>query len=267
MDKFDIIIQGGQSNAEGFGLGPVEKAYIPNDKIYYLNSKKSCVWTTPAAVAGEGVLVITYFDEPFELFPAEERDAVIGKAGDFALSFAEEYIKNGYLEEGRKLLIVRGAVGGTGFVQTKEWGVGNILHEKLIEMSKYALDLNPENRVVAFLWHQGEHEAARGNSPTVYEQQLVDMVTDIRKRLNTDMVYLSADFVHDWRNKNAEKTLPIIESMKKATNRVGKGGFVESEGLNSNDQEIGNGDEIHFSRASLQILGKRYFEVYKKLRG
>ena len=36
QEKFDIIIQGGQSNAEGGGLGPVEQEYQPNDKILYL---------------------------------------------------------------------------------------------------------------------------------------------------------------------------------------------------------------------------------------
>lgn len=30
--EFDIIIQAGQSNAEGTGLGEVENGYIPNDK-------------------------------------------------------------------------------------------------------------------------------------------------------------------------------------------------------------------------------------------
>ena len=38
--KFDIIIQAGQSNSEGFGLGPVEKEYIPTEKIWQLDALK-----------------------------------------------------------------------------------------------------------------------------------------------------------------------------------------------------------------------------------
>lgn len=37
----DIIIQGGQSNAEGSGLGPVEKEYIPSAQVLYLEAKKT----------------------------------------------------------------------------------------------------------------------------------------------------------------------------------------------------------------------------------
>ena len=36
-EKFDIIIQAGQSNAEGCGVGNVEKAYAPTDKILHLD--------------------------------------------------------------------------------------------------------------------------------------------------------------------------------------------------------------------------------------
>ena len=35
-EKFDIFIQGGQSNAEGCGKGQVEKPFIPNESICYL---------------------------------------------------------------------------------------------------------------------------------------------------------------------------------------------------------------------------------------
>ena len=36
-EKFDIIIQAGQSNAEGYGFGPVKEPYVPCDKVFYLN--------------------------------------------------------------------------------------------------------------------------------------------------------------------------------------------------------------------------------------
>ena len=265
MDKFDIIIQGGQSNSEGTGIGPVTTEYIPDERIMYLAAHKTCVWTAPAVAAGEGKLVITYLDKPFELNIAEERGEQ--KVGDFALTFAKEYIKSGMLEEGRKLLIVRGAVGGTGFVQTQEWGVGNILHEKMVELSLHALFLNPENRVIAFLWHQGEHEAVRGNTPKAYKTQLIQTVSDVRGRLNLPALpFIAGDFVPEWRDKNAEKTAPIIGSIREAVRELGNAEFVESDNLKSNNQEIGNNDDIHFSKESLHKLGVRYFNAYKKLK-
>ena len=89
-EKFDIIIQAGQSNSEGCGFGVVENPFEPNELIWYLN-------------------------RDFTISQAAER--VIGNNifGDFSLAFATCYIKNGFLTAPRKLLIIRAAVGGTGF--------------------------------------------------------------------------------------------------------------------------------------------------------
>ena len=34
--KYDIIIQAGQSNAEGWGLGPTSEPYTPTSDILYM---------------------------------------------------------------------------------------------------------------------------------------------------------------------------------------------------------------------------------------
>ena len=36
-ESFDILIQAGQSNSEGYGFGPVDNPYQPNDRVWYLN--------------------------------------------------------------------------------------------------------------------------------------------------------------------------------------------------------------------------------------
>jgi hypothetical protein len=35
--EFDIVIQAGQSNAEGCGQGPVNNPYVQNTQIWYMN--------------------------------------------------------------------------------------------------------------------------------------------------------------------------------------------------------------------------------------
>ena len=41
--------------------------------------------------------------------------------------------------------------------------------------------------------------------------------------------------------------------------------FVETADLLSNNQKTSNGDDIHFCRESLYILGRRYYEAFEKL--
>lgn len=36
MKGYDIIVLGGQSNAEGYGVGEVTEEYVPTDKVLYV---------------------------------------------------------------------------------------------------------------------------------------------------------------------------------------------------------------------------------------
>lgn len=45
-EKYDIIIQGGQSNAEGSGIGPVTQEFSPNSNILYIVRNNSWSGTT-----------------------------------------------------------------------------------------------------------------------------------------------------------------------------------------------------------------------------
>lgn len=53
-EKLDILIQGGQSNAEGYGLGPVECEYVPCGEILYLVDDRAVeVLTRGVAFTGQ----------------------------------------------------------------------------------------------------------------------------------------------------------------------------------------------------------------------
>ena len=256
MESYDIIIEAGQSNAAGSGYGEVEKAYQPRDDVLYLTPEASI-----EDIPGRGV-VVEYLDMPPKITVAEERHGKNGLLGDFSLTFAEDYIKSSLLGEGRKLLIIRAAVGATGF-NGGYWGVGKPLHEKMIEVTKYALSLNPENRVVALLWHQGEHEAAMKTPLDDYKRYMKETISDVRARLSLPhLPFIYGDFCGDWKTKNIDTTAPVIATLKEACEESGYSAFVSSEGLLSNRQVNGGTDDIHFCRASLYELGHRYFDAY-----
>ncbi len=257
--KFDIIIQGGQSNSEGCGLGPVTQELIPSPNAFYLYAERT-------VTVEEDNLNIQFHDKPFVIAPAKEADTDNGKRGDFSLSFAEEYEKAGLLAADRKLLIIRGGVGGAGF-QKKHWGLQDCLYLKLLELIDYALSLNTENRVVGFLWHQGEHDAFEKNTPDNYKKQLAALVNGVRTRVGEKIPFIAGEFVNDWKSKNIDICAPILQVIREVTEESGNGGFVETSDLLSNDEMNKNGDDIHFCRESLHILGRRYFDEYKRIIG
>ncbi len=260
-EAYDIIIQAGQSNAQGCGRGPVTEEYIPDEDIMYLYQNYT---NEDKIVDGIWKAAINVLDPAFYIDIADERSDEAGKVGDFSLTFCKEYKKNRLLKQGRKLLVIRAGVGGTGF-KKGHWGLADEMYLRMLDMIDYALSLNSENRITAFLWHQGEHDAFEGNDPDIFESQLRTMIDSVKARYNIPTVpFISADFVNEWKSENIDICTPIVEKIKTVTASEG-GAFVETSDLPSNNQKTGNGDGIHFCRESLHTLGKRYFDAYQTI--
>lgn len=236
-EEFDIIIQAGQSNSQGCGMGVATAPFAQSDDIWYLNN-----------------------------------DFTISKAGEevwgneitcnFSLSFSAEYIAKGMLQSGRKLLILRAAVGGTGFLDNR-WGMTDDLYLRMMEMIKTAIQLNSKNKLVAFLWHQGETDAILNASKEVHYTNLITLVNSVRSTFKSEnLPFIAGDFVNQWKMDNIAICEPVVDAIKDVCNNIGSALFVETSELQSNDQRIGNTDTIHFCREAINQLGVKYFEAF-----
>jgi len=242
-EKYDIIIQAGQSNSDGTAFGFIDEPFQPKYEIWHLT--------------GDYVIEIA-------------RESVSGNSiqSHYGLAFADEYIKAGRLAEGRKLLIIRASIGGTGFLDN-HWKLTDDLYLRMLKMIDAALELNPENRLVALLWHQGETDAILNATYDVHYKHLSDLVNSVREKYNVpDLPFIAGDFVPQWEEANAEICKPVIDAMR-AFCEEPNGAFVESAGLISNAQDEGNPcfgfDTIHFCRKSIYELGRRYFAAFDKI--
>ena len=239
-EKLDIIIQAGQSNAEGCGKGDVPNPYVP-------------------------VLDILHLENDYSITPARERIEVNHVCAHFGLTFAKKYIEDGRLEEGRKILIIRSAVGGTGFSDHR-WGMTDDLYLKMMDMSRTALELNPENRIVAFLWHQGETDAINHMGEEEYHENLTRLFNSVRAEFGKDIPIVCGDFVQEWEIQDAEICAPIISAQRKIVTEINDAAFVETDGLESNRAVAKiEEDNIHFCRRDQYILGERYYKAYTEI--
>ena len=248
-DKFDIIIQAGQSNSEGYAFGHVEAPYSPDGRIWYMNENDT-------------------------LSLAVEKVAGNGIQANFSLPFAREYVNAGRLAEDRKLLILRAGVGGTGFLDNR-WKLTDDLYLHMMEMIRTALSLNPENHLVALLWHQGETDAGLHATFDQHYNHLKTLVESVRTAFNVpDLPFIAGDFVHDWRDANIEICTPVLDAIRAVCKDCTPAAFVETNGLKSNAEEgidhplgWGNGDIIHFSRPAIYELGHRYYAKLAEIAG
>ena len=254
MEAYDIILQAGQSNAAGYGHGPAERSYVPDERVLYLTAGDP----QAAEYEPKGECEIRVAAER----PDPDRPGEL--LGDFSLSFAQRYVEAGLLAPGRKLLIVRAAVGATGFLKGY-WRVGDPLYRRMLRMTDFALSLNPENRLVGMLWHQGEHEAAFCNDPQRYHCQLREVVESVLSRYRApELPFVCGGFCTQWVEENQPACDDIMAVIRAVAEEV-KGTYVETADLRSNDQKTGDGDTIHFCREDLQELGRRYFAAYQQL--
>ncbi len=266
-EKFDIIVIAGQSNAEGYGIGEVTEEYIPNERILWLNDKSNPRFEKNAD--GKDVFTIDYPAE-ITVTVADEPIAADGqKKGKLAFFFAKGYAAE-KLASDRKLLIVNAAVGGTGFARN-EWGTeGAILYNRLKDFVRYALGLNKENRLVAFLWHQGECDSFENADWTpekkyvTHKKNLESMLADFRKEFTCEKIpFIAGGFCNEWYVENKTACDGVLKAIREVC--AAQGAFIETSDLKSNNQSTGNGDGLHFCREAAHILGQRYYEAYKKL--
>lgn len=248
-EKFDIFIQAGQSNSEGYGFGDVDAPYEPSNLVWYMNGD-------------------------FTISRAEEKVVGNGIQTTFALAFAQEYLRHGLLKEGRKLLILRSAVGGTGFLDNR-WKMTDDLYLRMMEMIRTALFLNKENQLMGLLWHQGETDALLNAGYEQHYSHLMGLLRSVRTEFHVPRLpFIAGDFVQHWKNDNLAICKPVIMAIRDVCRDCGYGSFVDTDGLKSNMQEgawdyaIGEDndkDTIHFSRKSCYLLGRRYFEAFLKI--
>jgi len=239
-DAFDIIIQGGQSNSEGCGLGSVEHPFEQRPEILMM-------------------------ENDFTIMTAREKIWGNDVVGNYVFSFADRYVKDSRLKDGRKLLILLAAVGGTGFCDHR-WGMKDDLYLKMTEMIKTALALNPANCAVAFLWHQGETDTANPVRDTHYNN-LSTLVKNVRITAGQEnLPYIAGNFVQKWYKENTDVCKPIVTAIKDVCADIGHAAFVETDGLTSNSEVTGNDDTIHFSREALYEMGNRYYDAYIQIR-
>lgn len=252
---YDIIIVAGQSNAEGNG-----RSFFTDIFPYYLSYKNVKMIRRKANTEAKTIGDETYCSVSFEdkyIF-GKAKPFMRGRYG-FYLYFSKFYRKD-LLCQGRELLILHTAVGGTSFTR-EHWGKGEILIENSIKIAQKILSLNAENRVVGILWHQGEGDVLAKAEEEYYYAKLKELLNNYRESLEIpELPIILGDMQNEWKKSqscaenitNANKRV-VLEDMNTA--------FVDSIGLKGNSKR----DTIHFSKVSQKELGKRYYEKFKLL--
>lgn len=241
--NFDIVLIAGQSNTDsGTGLD-------------------NSVDTAAADILQLGRFGANNYQVIDAVEPLDHHDKNPVKIG-FGLTFANQYVKNGFLKEGRNLLLIPCGCGGTGF-KDKRWNKGDDLYNDALRRVNYVLRGNPNNRVVAILWHQGEQDV-EWMTDFGYQAALDRMIGNMRIDIirNGDSIpFILGGMVPFWVSqepKRSDRQKVLIDT----PNRIDFCGYADPTQpfvlSKPNDWE----DMIHYDANQQREFGKRYFKTY-----
>ena len=266
---FDIIVVAGQSNAEGNGISLLDKPIIVSDAYEIIDKNKYGM-----KLKKDGSYAGLDFVYPVETIIRElqERKGDNTYSSDLSLSFVERYKQSKFYSPNRKMLVIKTGYGGSGFAFDQH-GVGNPLYQRMLDMINVGLSLNKDNRIVAFLWHQGEHDAY-ANAWFTYKERYEDYYSNLLKMFlgfkeyykQFDFPIITGGLCRDWVKRYKEQSKAVENATIDVCEKIGKARFVQASDLSGNAEEIHNGDLDHFSKRSMLILGERYFDAFASLK-
>lgn len=306
-DGYDIIVLGGQSNMTGWNPADGYNDRQESTNIYQIGSN------------GDDNYKIISAKDPLQ---TPDRPKNSGQCSSIGMTFARLY-ESRYLCTGRKILLVPCSSGSSSFccggamIDTTHpkdsdiagypvvWDLTGYLYENLMRRTKRALACDPrsntlntytpnhtqprnqKNRVVAFLWHQGEGDNPGPfggldygfvSSNAGYAGKLRQLITNFRSIPGAeDAVFICGglspkfvgwggspapiDSIDNWTTPkpleqvmmNIKTVLPDIRRTGFASSRVPTEAPTEGVGY------------IHFSGAGYRILGQRYFEQFSNI--
>jgi hypothetical protein len=206
----------------------------------------------------------------------------------FSIAFARRYVHE-QLAPKRKVLIIPAARGGTSILkwlgqipypETLDANGQNVgLYADALKRTKAVLALPGKNRVVAFLWHQGEADVDRKingqypMSPTIYQTKLSTLIRKIRTDLPSSPAYpiVAGKLAPSWLSGSTKLALKnqIEAAIVRVLSADAKGGVVSSGSLQANYPSFTSetGEANHFTSASQVTLGARYYGLWRQLNG
>ncbi len=226
-ENLQIFLLMGQSNMAGRGQVE-EEDKVPIPGIFSLN--RELAWV-PAVEP-------VHFDRPFV-------GSGLGRPFAKALLEANPSVAIG---------LVPCALGGSSL---KQWTPGDKLYTEALTRARAALK---SGKLKGILWHQGESDSGTEELARSYRERWTGFIDSLRRDLDAPevpvLVGQLGEFLYRDNGGASLHARIVNEQLALIPLSVPKTAFVLSAGLNH------KGDKVHFDRAALHELGRRYALAY-----
>ena len=172
QQTYDIIVIIGQSNSTGNGTTEYNIFECPPllggvYSTYQMNKTDAHYRDDFDNKFNDNIRTFTSDNRIVPAFEGLSNAKTAGLRGmyGFGVSFARQYILEGKLTAGRKILLINRGYGGAGFLNNhaKRWNhylENNLFDNALNSIKRAKSAINPNSEVKAILWHQGEADVS-----------------------------------------------------------------------------------------------------------
>lgn len=270
-EGFDVFPVFGQSNSIGHGTVNTVSSGI--DSRLDATNSRIFVYALPGVAS-------TWFTQ-YQPIPAVDplvhQDVpIVANEIGFGMQFARNYIQRNPL---RRVLLVPCGKGGTGFSSLPDsWaspssptGVAGNLYLNAVDIINQAMATNSNNKLTAFLWHQGEADTTQGLAggetsvglnQAQYLEYLSAFISDLRSTITgatSTTPFINGGMSIPWVDVSNVK-VPVQKAISQLSSSVPYTYTSSSEGLGGDVLQ----GSVHFNAWSLRKLGDRYYSSYLK---
>ena len=194
----------------------------------------------------------TLHDASSPLDHVDENAGDMGLAKNFVIKLRENN-----LYDNRQIILIPTAEGGTGFTDDK-WGVGQVRYTTAVNMVNVLMaSLADDATFEGILWHQGEKDYQNNDFIKDFYYMAQKMRHDINAADSTTPFVIGdliegGDNTNTWTSFVHQSFVDLFYRVKKCTT--------------TSLSAIGGGDNVHFSTASLNSLGEKYYNEFLNLK-
>jgi hypothetical protein len=252
FEGFDILILAGQSNT-----------YVAQNSLDITDVKNQDIYMVRTAAA----------------MAVPERSAYLNYMQDgIATEFARRYAAT-QLSPTRKLLIIDGGAGGTGFLNqnngTIDWDANTGLYALSVkDLVNSVMSANSQNKIIGMLWQQGENNGYPADSTYAvlnqvdYQSSWLGMIKYFEVNVtgfSSATPVFNGQMVYDWMMQDTTNRKPVDDALRNLSNLRDNTFYIASDtsmGLYKINSYSPSGDLVHYGSSALD-LGGRYFDAYQ----
>lgn len=242
---YDVVLLLGQSNMSGRGTVDTTNYDQPSPLVDQYGAAGPLAGVVSAAV------------DPL----AHADRLALGNTLGPGTAFARWYIT--MMPQGRRLLLVPAAYGGTPLVSTAQlgWrrGVAGNLYAQALQQTISALGrAGSGSKIVAALWIQGEADGDASITGAAYQTDLDALITGLRTDLSLpNLPFIIGQMVPEYLSTG---TRTAIDTVQAATpSRLANVGYT----LGPTNQNKGDGN--HYNDTGQRLMGRYLFAAYRQV--